>query len=58
MLVSTYSIVNIGYNPSTIENDIAVVRLPSAVNFNGEYCHTETNMNIILLFTYSTDLSV
>jgi len=48
MLASTYSIVNSGYNPDNLENDIALVALPISVAFTSEYCHTQMNMNIIL----------
>ena len=49
MVASTYSIVHSAYNPNTIDNDIAVIRLPFTVGFTSEYCHTVMNMNIILL---------
>jgi hypothetical protein len=46
---STSSIVHSQYNPSTINNDIAVVRLPSPVSYTSEYCHFVTSTKIILL---------
>ena len=48
-VITATTIVHSQYDPITINNDIAVVRLPSAVTFNSEYCHTVINLYIILL---------
>jgi len=31
-----------------MDNDIAVIQLPNAIDFTSEFCHTVMNMNIIL----------
>ena len=48
-VVSTTTIVHSQYDPNTVNNDISVVQLPSAISFTSEYCHTVINMYIILL---------
>jgi hypothetical protein len=50
VLATTYSIVHSGYNTSTVDNDIALVRLPTPVTFSSEYCYTAMHMNIVSLF--------
>jgi len=48
-VISSTSIVYPLWDSITINNDIAVVQLPSAVSYTCEYCHTVMNMYIILI---------
>jgi len=49
-LKSTTAIIHPKYNiPSTLNNDITLIKLPTPVNFTSEYCHIWTNVKIILL---------
>ena len=48
-LISTTAIIHSKYNiPSTLNNDIALITLPTPVNFTSEYCHILTNVKITL----------
>jgi len=47
--ISTTVIIHPKYNPSTLNNDIALIKLPTPVNFTSEYCHILKNVKIILL---------
>jgi len=47
VLSSTTTIIHKKYNFPN--NDIALIKLPTPVNFTSEYCHVMTNVKIILL---------
>jgi hypothetical protein len=49
LILSATSIVHSQYDLNTINNDIAVIQLPSAITFNSEYCHLLMNIKIIFL---------
>jgi len=49
LVVSATSIVHSLYDPNTINNDIAVIYLPSAVTFDSEYCYILMKIKIIFL---------
>jgi hypothetical protein len=56
--LTTSSIVHSQYNADTINNDIAVVQLSSAISFSSEYCHILMNVNIVSLHSYSLNQQV
>ena len=49
VLSSTTTIIHKKYTPGNPNNDIALIQLPTPVNFSSEYCHFMTNVKIILL---------
>ena len=49
VLSSAVAIVHGQYDSDNVKNDIALIRLPTPVNFTCEYSHILTNVKIILL---------
>ena len=47
--IGTYKIVHSGYNPSTLANDVALLRLPTPLIFTSEY---PSPVSLILLCMY------
>lgn len=43
IVLSATSIVHDQFDHNTVNNDIAVFQLPSAIAFNSEYCHIMMN---------------
>jgi len=53
-VLSSITIVHPRYNPITINNDIAVIQLPSAVPYTSEYCRMLMCINLILFIIKQT----
>jgi hypothetical protein len=49
VVLSEYSIIHDQYDGNTVNNDIAVVWLPSEITFDSEYCNILINIKIIFL---------
>jgi secreted trypsin-like serine protease len=49
IVTSRISIIHSAYNVANLENDIAVIELPSAIVSNGENCHILVNIKLIFL---------
>jgi len=49
LILSASSIIHSQFDVNTANNDIAVIRLPSEITFDSEYCHNLMNIKIIFL---------